>query len=86
MMKIVGAIVATAITLTASTAFAGSTAAESSHKSVHAEWAKSQAQGGYGSPLTAIPAAIASAVNSAITGEDSRGQIAQGQKRKAQTN
>ena len=86
MMKIVGAIVATAITLTASTAFAGTNAVESAQKRIHAEWDKSRAQGGYGFPLTAIPAAIASAVNSAITGEDSRGQIAQGQKRKAQTN
>ncbi len=82
MMKIVGAIVATAIALTASTAFAGSTAAESSHKSVRAEWAKSQAQGGYGFPLTAIPAAIADAV----TGKDSRGPIAQSQDFKAKSN
>ncbi len=86
MMKIVGAIVTTAIALTASTAFAGSTAAESSHKSVRAEWAKSQAQGGYGFPLTAIPAAIADAVNSAFTGEDSRGPIAQSQDLKAKSN
>ena len=82
MMKIVGAIVATALTLTASTAFAGSTVAENSHKAVRAEWAKSQAQGGYGFHLTAIPAAIVGA----FTGKDSRGPIAQSQDLKAKSN
>lgn len=86
MLKVFGAITATAIVLGASAAFAGSTAAESSFKNVHAEWAKSQAQGGYGFPLTAIPVAIGETVDNAINGKDSRGQIAQSTKNKAQTN
>jgi hypothetical protein len=86
MLKVLGAITATAIVLGASTAFAGSTAAESSYNKVQAEWAKSSAQGGYGFPLTAIPTAIGDTINSAFTGKDSRGQAAQVQTSKTQTN
>jgi hypothetical protein len=83
MLKVFGAITATAIILGAGTASAGSAVAENSLKRVHAEWAKSHAQGGYGFPLTAIPVAIGETVNSVINGGDSRGQSA---KSKAQTN
>ena len=86
MLKILGALTATAIVLGASTAFAGSTAAESSFKNVQAEWAKSQARGGYGFPLTAVPVAIGETIGGAFTGRDSRGQTAQGQKGKGQSN
>ena len=81
MLKVLGAITATAIALGASTAF-GETMAADSHKAVRAEWAKNQAQGGYGFPLTTIPAAIASA----FTGKDSRDPIAQSQDLKAKSN
>jgi hypothetical protein len=83
MLKVFGALTATAIILGAGTAFAGSSAAPNSLKKVHAEWAKSRAQGGYGFPLTAIPVAVGETVSSAINGGDSRGQSA---KSKAQTN
>jgi hypothetical protein len=86
MLKVLGAITATAIVLGASTAFAGATAAESSYNKVKAEWAKSQAVGGYGFPLTAVPVAIGETIGGAFTGRDSRGQTAQGQKGKAQSN
>jgi len=86
MLKVLGAITATAIVLGASTAFAGSSAAPNSLVRVHAEWAKSRAQGGYGFPLTAVPVAIGEAIGSAFTGKDSRGQTVEGQKSKTQTN
>ncbi len=86
MLKVLGAITVTAIALGASTAFAGSTKAESSFNAVQAEWAKLRAQDGYGVPRAAIPAAIADAVNSAFTGKDSRGPIAQSQDLKAKSN
>jgi hypothetical protein len=80
--KIAGALTATAIALTAATAFAGSTAAPNSLKKVHAEWAKSRAQGGYGFPLVAVPMAIANA----IAGKPSRPPIAQSQDSAAKSN
>ena len=83
MLKVFGAITATAIILGAGTAFAGSSSAPNSLKIIHAEWDKSRAQGGYGFPLTAIPVAIGETVGSAINGGDRRGQSA---KSKAQTN
>ena len=61
MKKIFGALTTTAIALTAGAAFAGATVAEGSHLTVRAEWARSQAKGGYGFPLTAIPLAVADA-------------------------
>jgi len=77
MLKVLGTITAAAIVLGAGTAFAGSSAAPNSHKKVRAEWAMSQAQGGYGFPLTAVPIAIGEAVDGAINGNGSRGQSAQ---------
>ncbi len=67
MKKVLGAIAITAAMLATTAAFAGTNAVESAQKRIHAEWDKSRAQGGYGFPLTAIPAAIASA----FTGKDS---------------
>ncbi len=68
-IALIGGVMATAvaIALAGTTAFAGTNAVESSQKRIHAEWDKSRAQGGYGFPLTAIPAAIARA----FTGKDS---------------
>ena len=86
MLKVLGAITATAIVLGASTAFAGSSAAPNAFKNVRAEWAKSQAVGGYGFPLIAVPVAIGEAIDSAFTGKDSRGQTVEGQKSKTQSN
>ncbi len=86
MLKVLGAITATAIALGASTAFAGSTKAESSFNAVQAEWAKLRAQRRDGDPRAAIPVAPADAVNSAFTGNDSPGPIVQGQDLKAKSN
>ncbi len=86
MLKVLGAITATAIALGASTAFAGSTVAESSFNAVQAEWAKLREQRRDGDPRAAIPVAPADAVNSAFTGKDSRGPIAQSQDLKAKSN
>jgi hypothetical protein len=86
MLKVLGAITATAIVLGASTASAGSSAAPNSLVRVHAEWAKSRAAGGYGFPLTAVPIAIGETISSAFTGKDSRGQAAKNKKSKTQTN
>ena len=49
MKKIVGALIATAIILTTGMAFAENTVS-SGRESIRAEWAKSRAAGGYGSP------------------------------------
>jgi hypothetical protein len=68
-IALIGGVMATAaaMALAGTAAFAGTNAVESSQKRIHAEWDRSRAQGGYGVPLTAIPAAIASA----FTGKDS---------------
>jgi hypothetical protein len=81
MKKIVGALIATAITLTAGMAFAENTVS-SGRERIRAEWAKSHAVDGYGFPQTAIPRAIARA----ITGEPDRPPIAQSQDVKAISN
>ena len=82
MKKIVGALAATAIALTAATALAGSSSAPNAHKKVRAEWAKSRAQGGYGFPLVAVPNAIART----LAGEPQRPPIAQSQDSTAKSN
>jgi hypothetical protein len=82
MKKIAGALTATAIALTAATAFASSSAAPNSLKKIHAEWAKSRAQGGYGFPLVAVPMAIANT----MAGKPQRPPIAQSQDSAAKNN
>ena len=82
MKKIAGALTATAIALTGANAFAGSSAAPNSLRKIHAEWAKSRAQGGYGFPLVAVPMAIADT----IAGKPSRPPIAQSQNGAAKSN
>lgn len=82
MKRILAAITAASISLAAGAAFAGAEVSETSHKTIRAEWAKSQAVGGYGFPLTAIPVAIADL----LTGKSSQRQITQTQKGSATGN
>ena len=86
MKKIAGALTATAIALTAATAFAGSSATPNSLQKVRAEWAKSRAVGGYGFPLITVPMAIADTITNAITGKPERPPIAQSQDSAAKNN
>lgn len=76
MRNLITAITVAAVSLSAGTALAGAEVAESSHKNIRAEWARSQAAGGYGFPLMAVPMAIADA----LSGKSGQRQISQTQK------